>query len=77
MSIRNELNDDLYYIIEVDFNDEKLYMYTKRVALHFYDLGKKFLYKCSAKRYYNNSCFHKMNCKYRIVQYSRYKNMIL
>lgn len=76
-NLKDKLNDDLYYIIEVNVDDEKMYLYTKRVALHFYDMGKKFLYKCSAQRYYNNSCFDKMNCEYRIVKYSRYKNMIL
>lgn len=77
MSCMNELNDDIYYITEVEVESEKLYMFTKRVAVHFPDMGKKFLYKRSAKRYYKDSEFEKMNCKYRILKYSRYKNKII
>lgn len=77
MSYLNDLNDDIYYITEVEVEGEKLYMFTKRVAVHFPDMGKKFLYKRSAKRYYTDSEFEKMNCKYRILKYSRYKNKII
>ena len=49
MGFYDDLNNDIYYIVEVEVETEKLYMFTKRVALHFPDMGKKFLYKRSAK----------------------------
>lgn len=77
MNLFNELDDAIYYIVEVEVNGEKLYMFTKRVALHFADMGKKFLYKCSAQRYYKDSEFEKMNCNYKILKYSRIREELI
>lgn len=35
MGFYDDLNNDIYYIVEVEVETEKLYMFTKRVALHF------------------------------------------
>ncbi len=77
MGFYDDLNNDIYYIVEVEVETEKLYMFTKRVALHFPDMGKKFLYKRSAQRYFKDSVFDKMNCKQKIVKYSRFREQII
>ncbi len=65
------LNGDILYVIEVRIDDECLYMYTKNTALHFPDLGKKFVYRRSAVRYFKGSWFERRSCPFRIVKYSR------
>ena len=35
--------ENIYYIIEVCVGGEKLYMYSKRIAVHFPDISKKFV----------------------------------
>ncbi len=77
MSYPSSWNDDVYYIVEVEVGGEILYMFTRNVALHFADMGKKFLYKRSAQRYYKGSEFEKRKCNYRIVRYSRYQDRII
>jgi len=77
MSYLDELNGDIYYIIEVEINDEKLYVFTKRVALHFADMGKRFLHKRSAMRFYGDSEFAKEHYKYRICRYSSFRDQII
>lgn len=67
--------ENIYYIIEVCPEGEKLYMYTKRVALHFPDMAKKFVYKRSASRYYKDSLFE--GCYYRILKYDKSKDKII
>lgn len=62
-------NKEKFYITEVEVEGEILYMFTKRVALHFPDMAKKFMHKRSAHRYYKNSAFEKMNCNYRVLEY--------
>lgn len=37
--------ENIYYIIEVCVGGEKLYMYSKRIAVHFPDICKKFVHK--------------------------------
>ena len=34
--------ENIYYIIEVCVGGEKLYMYSKRIAVHFPDISKKY-----------------------------------
>lgn len=77
MSYLDEINGDICYIIEIEINDEKLYLYTKRVALHFADMGKKFLYKRSARRFYYDSEFAKNDYKHRFCRYSNFRNEII
>lgn len=77
MSYLDELNTDIYYIIEVEINDEKLYLYTKRVALHFPDMAKKFWHKRSARRFYFDSEYAKNDCKYRICKFSSFRQQII
>ncbi len=71
------LNGDIFYIIEVNINDEFLYIYTKHTALHFPDMGKKFVHKRSAVRYFKNSWFEQLNCPYHILKYSRKYRQII
>lgn len=40
--------ENIYYIIEVCVGGEKLYMYSKRIAVHFPDISKKFVHKSPA-----------------------------
>lgn len=77
MKLYSDLNNDIYFIVEVEVEGHKLYMFTKRVALHFPDMGKKFLYKRSAFRYFQDSEFKKINCNFRVLKYSRSKDEIL
>lgn len=77
MSYMEEISGNIYYITEVEINEEKLYIFTKHVALHFPDMGRKFLHKRSAARYYGNSEFKRMNCKYRILKYNKKMEKII
>lgn len=63
------MENDICYLIEIkiDENGEKLYLYTKNVALHFPDMGRKFKHKRSAVRYCKNLSFK----KHRIVKYNK------
>lgn len=67
--------ENIYYIIEVCAGGEKLYMFTKRVAVHFPDMAKKFVHKRSASRYYKDSSF--IENYYRILKYDKEKDEII
>ena len=64
--------ENIYYIIEVCVGGEKLYMYSKRIAVHFPDISKKFVHKRSASRYYKDSEF--TECYHRILKYDKEKD---
>lgn len=67
--------ENIYYIIEVCVEGEKLYMFTKRVSVHFPDMAKKFIHKRSARRYYKDSAFTEYY--YRILKYDKVKDEII
>lgn len=67
--------ENIYYIIEVCVGGEKLYMYSKRIAVHFPDISKKFVHKRSASRYYKDSEF--TECYHRILKYDKEKDEII
>ncbi|MGN1480699.1 hypothetical protein [Porcipelethomonas sp.] len=70
-------NSNIYYIIEVYIDNQKLYVYTKRVGVHFPDMAKKFVHRRSAVRYYKDSEFMKSECYYRILKYDKKKDKII
>ena len=67
--------ENIYYIIEVCVGGEKLYMYSKRIAVHFPDISKKFVHKRPASRYYKDSEF--TECYHRILKYDKEKDEII
>ena len=58
--------ENIYYIIEVCVGGEKLYMYSKRIAVHFPDISS---------RYYKDSEF--TECYHRILKYDKEKDEII
>ncbi len=73
----NKPENNIYYIIEVSISGEKLYMYSKRVGLHFPDIAKKFMHKRSAQRYYKDSYFDTVHCPVRYLEYDKENDKIL
>lgn len=70
-----EKNENLYYIIEAYVNGERLYVYSKRIALHFPSMANKFQHRRSACRYVMNSEF--ANNYYRILKYDKSEDKII
>ena len=63
--------NNIYYIIEIYYQNEKLYLYTKRVGVHFPDMAKKFVHRRSALRYFRDSEFMRQGCYFRILKYDK------
>lgn len=65
------------YVIELEINGEKCYMFSRRMPVKCIEVASKYSSRDSAYTAYKNSEFHKNGIKASFVIYDRNKNVVV